>query len=164
MQYQTIKAGDIIASSPYAENGLLFHKSVILIISHDISGTSGVIVNKVISKVDSNTILKTLDLPSVQAIDFSIDLSVYFGGPVEPDKGILIHSSEYSSKAITKISPEISISADSRIIADILTEQGPTHKMMMLGYASWGPGQLIDEIKQDAWLVVPNNKESNFYT
>jgi putative transcriptional regulator len=164
MEYKIIKAGDIIVSSPYAENGLIFHKSVILIISHDKTGTSGVLVNKLISKVDSNTILKTLNLPIIKGIDFPVNLSVYFGGPIEPEKGILIHSNDYIGQPIARVTEEISISADSKIIADILALQGPKHKMMVLGYAGWRPGQLMDEIKHDDWLVLTNKEEENLHS
>ena len=62
MQYKTIKSGDIIVSSPYMNKGLVFNKSVILIMSHDKNGTSGVIINKLLNNLNGDEIIKSLQM------------------------------------------------------------------------------------------------------
>jgi putative transcriptional regulator len=167
VEYQTIKAGDILVSSPFIENSLMFHNSVILIISHDKTGTSGVIVNKVISKVNSKVILKTLDLKDTKGQEFPLDISVYFGGPVDSERGVLLHSTDYVGEPMMQITAEIALSSDAKIIKDILGDKGPKHKILALGYAAWEPGQLMEEIKDNSWIILPNrleddSKSSNF--
>ncbi len=60
-----------------------------------------------------------------------------------------------------QITKEISISADFKIVTDILNHHGPKHKMLVIGYVGWGPGQLMDEIKKDDWLVLPDKLEED---
>lgn len=161
VKYQIIKAGDILISSPFVENSLMFHKSVILIISHNKSGTAGIIVNKHISKINSKVILNTIKLSKSKEMDFPLDISVYFGGPVDSERGIILHSTDYIGKPMIKVSKEISISSDVEIISDILENKGPKHKMLILGYAAWEPGQLVEEIRNNSWLILPNNIEED---
>ena len=158
MEYKTIKPGDIIVSSPYANNGLVFSKSVIYIISHDKNGTSGVIVNKLLNNIESDIILKSLQIPlekeEPKNFNISASLPVYFGGPIEQEKGIILHTSDYKGTPLVKINSEIYISADGKIIADIASGKGPANKILILGYASWLTGQLIAEIKRSDWLLL----------
>ena len=51
LKYKNIEPGDIIVSSPYTDKGIVFNKSVILIMSHDKNGTSGIIINKLLNKL-----------------------------------------------------------------------------------------------------------------
>lgn len=164
MQYQAIKIGDIIVSSPHADNGAIFNKTVILIIAHDKAGTSGVIVNRMISNIDGNSILKTLNLPIYKDLSLKVTLPVHFGGPVEPEKAIIIHSDDYISPIANSITNEILFSSDVRIITDILLNKGPNHKLMMLGYTAWTPGQLMEEIKDNSWLILPDLQKSSSLT
>ena len=162
MKYQSIKAGDIIVSTPHAENGVVFHKSVILIISHDKKGTSGVMVNKLISNVDGETVLNAINLPALKRAEVAIKLSVYFGGPVEPEKGMIIHTNDYVGENSNRINSDLLISGDEKIITDIILENAPAKKLMILGYAGWSPGQLMEEIKDNDWIVLPDNNEENY--
>lgn len=155
LEHKIIAPGDIIISSPYADTGIIFSKSVIYIISHDHTGTSGVIINKILNKVDSRTITKVLNLENK---DHKVvgTLPVYFGGPVEQEKGILLHSSDYNKNSLNYGDEEILINIDTQILQDIVSGTGPLHKMFILGYTSWAPNQLLDEIKRDDWLLPVN--------
>lgn len=158
MHYQTIKPGTIIATTPFTEAETMFNKAVILITEHDKNGTKGLIINKLINKIDSRTILKSLGVPEVKDLKTTINFPLHAGGPVEPDKGLILHSGEYTERVLLKINEEFSITADSRIIVDVLFDKGPIHKMMILGHAAWIAGQLEDEIKNDFWVVLPDDK------
>ena len=170
LKYQTIKAGDIIVSSPYVDKGMVFNKSVILIMLHDQNGTSGIIINKMLNVLKDEEIQNSLHLSKSSKNDNTIvkennstsnTLSVYFGGPIEQEKGIIIHNSGYKSSSV-KLSPGISISTSARILKDIISNNGPTHKMLVLGYSGWSSGQLMEEIKRNDWLLLlDKNKESD---
>lgn len=164
-KYQTIKAGDIIVSTPHASNGMIFDKSVVLILSHDKFGTSGVIINKVLNNLKGKEILSSLNLTGIKRKAKEIykdsDLPVCLGGPVEQDKGILIHSNDYKSKTRVKINSEIYVNTSVEIVEDILSGKGPEHKVMILGYASWEDGQLASEIKRNEWFVLPDFLKNN---
>lgn len=161
LKYKNIEPGDIIVSSPYTDKGIVFNKSVILIMSHDKNGTSGIIINKLLNKLSGKEILNSLQLSSSKGIvkkkdkvESSSSLSVFFGGPLDQEKGIILHSEDYKNSPSIEIVPKIQISTSSQIIADIISSQGPIHKMLVLGYASWSAGQLMDEIKRDDWLIL----------
>jgi putative transcriptional regulator len=164
LQYQKIKPGDIIVSSPHVDHGKIFSKSVIFIMSHDKTGTSGVICNKLMSKLDGQEILDSLQISKLAKemkgqVNKSATLPVYFGGPVEQEKGIILHSSDYPSGSLMRITPKISASTNSEIVTDIAQGKGPKHTMLVLGYASWKDNQLMEEIQRNDWLLLLQNDE-----
>lgn len=150
-----IEPGDIIISSPYADTGIVFSKSVIYIISHDHTGTSGVIINKILNKVDNETISKVLNLENKDHKTIA-SLPVYFGGPIEQEKGVLLHSSDYSKNSLACGDEEILINVDGEVLQDMVAGSGPLHKMFILGYTSWGSDQLLSEVKRGDWLLPIN--------
>lgn len=193
MSYINLKPGDLIISSPFTENDLIFHKSVILITTHDRNGTSGIVINKVIGKVNRNEIMKGLKLSFEQNLSLSeqnllkevskptlitnqqnnispekmsetstSNINIIFGGPVDSEKGVILHSNDYINSPIIKISSELSISSDTKIILDILSNAGPKFVYMVLGFCAWQASQLVDEIKKNEWVILPlNTKSSN---
>lgn len=149
-----IKKGDIIISSPYADTGIVFSKSVIYIIEHDESGTSGVIINKLLTNLDKKSISKALNtVEKNHNNQIKNDLPIYFGGPVEQEKGIILHSSDYRKNSLTELDKDVLVNIDSHIIEDIIAGIGPIHKMLILGYTAWSPNQLLMEIKRNDWLL-----------
>lgn len=164
VEYQTISPGSIIVSTPSTDKGIIFNKSVIMIISHDKRGTSGIIVNKLLNVLHGEEIGKSLYLPTDDKKEESItiednaNLPVFFGGPVEQDRGIILHSGDYKFSSSVKVTDDVCISTSSEIINDILSNNGPKNKMLVLGYASWVPNQLASEIKRNDWLLVLDEK------
>lgn len=162
VDYQTIKAGDILVSTPNSSKGMLYSKSVILIISSDKNGSSGVIVNKILNTLEGKEINESLHINKNKIIKDTITINdearlpVFFGGPVEQERGIIIHSEEDTIGPKINISPGIFISTNAKIINDIALDKGPLHKMLILGYVSWTADQLSNEIKQDNWILLPN--------
>lgn len=161
LSYQEISAGDVIVSSPTSSNLGIFEKSAILIISHNKTGTAGMIINKMLSTIDGEVVLKAKSPNNANdESEIKPNLPVYFGGPVEQDKGIIVHSEDYKGDPILSLSNGIVLSADLKIMSDIMSGNGPKQKMLMLGYASWRPGQLIQEINNNDWLLLLRNKQS----
>lgn len=187
MSYTSLKPGDLIIRSPYTEQDLVYHKSVILIITHNASGTSGVIINKVLSKMDTKDILhgfientkvtnpedlKKNELSSKSKINkFFLDLmeldqdiikenelKIIFGGPVEPERGFMIHSNDYINKRAIQISADLSMSADTKILVDIILGKGPENGFLCLGYCSWQASQIIEEIKNNEWIILSSQE------
>ncbi len=169
LDYQTIKAGDILVSSPNSNNGLIFNKSVILMLSNDKNGSSGIIINKLLNILEGKEINDSLHINKNKIIkdstklDDNARLPVFFGGPIEQEKGIIIHSDEYVGGPTIKITPGALISTNSKIIQDIALNKGPLYKMLVLGYAGWAMDQLNNEIKKDDWILVPNRELSPIF-
>ncbi len=89
--------------------------------------------------------------------------TIYFGGPVMIERGIVLHSSEYTSEGTMKISDLFSLTSQKNILKKIHKEIGPTHYKLMLGHAGWGKGQLEREIKNGDWLMLDSNPEFIFH-
>jgi putative transcriptional regulator len=80
---------------------------------------------------------------------------LHWGGPVEPGRGFVLHSSEYSSVSTEPVSPGIAFSVDNTILTDMVSGHGPEEHLLVLGYAGWAAGQLESELRRDDWLIVP---------
>jgi len=165
--YQHIKPGDLLISSPYADIGQVFNKTVILIISHNENGSTGIIINRILNHVNNESVKKALQQHNINIDQNQFDISnvaIYFGGPVEPEKGVMVHSGDYQKNTFIRINDSVFINNDLNILSDIAEKRGPKHNLMVLGYASWNKDQLLNEIKQNSWILLANKPEyNNFY-
>lgn len=131
-----------------------FAKSLVYICEHNDRGALGIIVNRPIDmtlgKLFERVELK-LDNPALS------NQPVYFGGPVQTDRGFVLHRPAGEWQSNLKVNDEIAM-ASSRDILLSMAEQGtPTDVLVTLGFAGWSAGQLEDEILQNAWLSVEAN-------
>lgn len=127
-----------------------FERSVIYMCAHSASGAMGLIVNKPIEGLGFQDLLQRLDLPVSEHVPNS---PVLFGGPVETERGFVLHSGEYKGAESTlPISPEISLTATVEILRAISEGRGPRHATFALGYAGWSPGQIESEIQGNGWV------------
>lgn len=139
---------------------LRFEHSVIFLCSHSAEGAMGLIVNKPAEDVRLSHLLEQLDIKPDQP---AMDMTVYFGGPVESARGFVLHSPDYQSNLQSlAVSDEFSMTATLDILEDIATGSGPDRALMLLGYAGWGPGQLEDEISMNGWLNAEANTDLVF--
>lgn len=131
-----------------------FSQAVIYLCEHTADGAMGLIINH------------PLDIPLSQIFEqFEMgyspkmgEQSLLSGGPVQVDRGFVLHrSGSRQWESTLAISREVSLTASSDIIADIAEEKGPNDLIITLGYAGWGPGQLEDELAENAWLTVPGD-------
>ena len=95
---------------------------------------------------------------------YKLDNKVYLGGPVSPGAIFILHSPEKSWKDTLKVSDEIFMTTSPDAIKDIAKGEGPQDFIITLGYTGWGPGQLNDEISENAWLTYPEDYSLIFKT
>ena len=131
-----------------------FSKSLLYICEHNEEGAMGIIINRPI-KLGLNDILEQLDFePSSEQ-----QQPIYWGGPVQEERGFIIHSSkgksEESWESSLIISDEIRLTTSKDIIKAISEDKGPNQFMIALGYAGWGDGQLEQELAENTWLSCP---------
>jgi len=130
-----------------------FEHAVVFMAQHSDKGAMGLMVNKPAPDLRLTDVLEKVaqgDTPPQH------DLGVHIGGPVETGRGFVLHSDEYASPIETlKVRPGFAMTATVDILEDIAAHKGPENALLMLGYAGWGPGQLEQEIAQNAWLVAP---------
>ncbi len=139
-----------------------FEKSVIFLCAHSEEGALGLIVNKPSREIRFSNLLEQLDL---EVGDTSRDIRVHFGGPVENERGFVLHSADYAAEAATlRVSDKFGMTATLDVLEDIAKGNGPSMALLALGYSGWGPGQLEDEILQNGWLTCEANDSLVFGT
>ena len=142
-------------------NDPIFKKSLIYVCSHDQEGAMGLIINKPISdlklKKEADSILRETQLYQINPTP-----NVYFGGPVDLNMGIILHPLDYMTKKTIKISNQVGVTSDSKILNDIVMGKGPSMFRFSIGYAGWSTGQLEDEFQNGDWLIVPSHSEMIF--
>ena len=132
-----------------------FSRSLVYICEHNEDGAMGILINRPI-KLGLNDILEQLDFePS------STSQPIYWGGPVQEDRGFIVHSSTTKSEAPWEssllIGEGIRLTTSKDIMKAIAQNEGPEHFVIALGYAGWGGGQLEQELAENTWLCSPAN-------
>ena len=136
-----------------------FSHTVTFICEHNADGALGVVINRP-SDLRLKLLLEHLDL---EARDQAIaDTPIYSGGPVQPDRGFVLHEPVGNWEATLKVSDDIGITASRDILSAIADGKGPQHSLIALGYAGWGAGQLEREIVDNAWLNGPADEQIVF--
>ena len=130
-----------------------FERAVILVCAHNAEHAMGLTVNH---PVEGLTLPTLLDKLGVEAdIQLPEDL-VLLGGPVESERGFVLHTDDYTCPSSSIDVAEGVQMTPTREVLEALASHNrrPRHATLALGYAGWGPGQLDAEIQQNAWLSV----------
>ncbi len=112
----------------------------------------GLVVNSPLD-IPLSQVFEQLEISSSSKIG---DQALLSGGPVQTDRGFVLHRpAERKWESTLAISSDICLTASKDIISDIAQERGPNDLIITLGYSGWGPGQLEEELVNNAWLTVP---------
>ena len=87
---------------------------------------------------------------------------VHVGGPVQPSRGFVLHSSDYVQDSTLVINEQFALTATVDVLRAIATGSGPERRVLALGYAGWDAGQLDAEIQSNGWLFAPADPEIVF--
>src|SRR5713226_9459695 len=134
-----------------------FARTLIYICAHSSEGAMGIVVNQPASNIKFPDLLVQLDVISdtdlIQLPASAGTVQVLKGGPVEPGRGFVLHSSDYFIENSTlPIDEHVCLTATLEILKAIAVGTGPQNAMLALGYAGWAPGQLETEIQSNGWL------------
>jgi len=136
-----------------------FSRSVTLLCQHNEEGAIGITVNRQ-SGFTLGELLFQLNIScEIQEISSVIVLE---GGPVSPDHGFVVHTSVDGFDSSIRINDDIMVTTSRDILSAIAAGNGPQKYLVALGYAGWGDGQLEWEMRQNAWLSVPADKNILF--
>lgn len=134
-----------------------FDKSVIYICSHTPDGTMGLVVNKQKSDI---IIADLLDDIGIEGSSRMADHPVLHGGPVDIDRGFVLHTADYYNDGTSlRISETLALTSTRDALEALTSADGPDLAVLAVGYSGWSGGQLEREIAQNAWMVI-DGKES----
>lgn len=136
-----------------------FARTVIFMCAHNQNGAMGLVINRLVGAI---TFPDLLDQLGIQKTEDAEEIRVHFGGPVESGRGFVLHSSDYNQDSTLEVDSKVALTATIDILRDIATGSGPRQRLMALGYAGWGPGQLDLEIQDNGWLHVEADDELIF--
>ena len=139
--------------------GTYFGNTLTYICDHNDQGTLGLMINRP-TDITLTEFLVQFDC----ATNVAADLVVLEGGPVQQERGFVLHSTDVQTTGSTPIGNDLLLTASREILEIIGTGDGPKHFMVALGYAGWGEGQLEHELANNAWLTVPASNEILFDT
>ena len=140
--------GKFLISSPNI-NDNVFKRSLIYIISDNEDGSMGIIVNKPAHKVNLPSLLGENIKDIVQ------QPQVYYGGPVELDKGFILHTNDYKKdKDQIILSKGLVLSSDFSTVKEIVKGNGPSKSILAIGYTGWSSFQLHAELKKSDWFEL----------
>lgn len=130
-----------------------FERSVVLMCAHDEHHAMGIIVNKPLVDIEMGDLLEQLEIVPENSVG---GRPVYFGGPVQTDRGLVLHSLDYRIDTTLEICRGVGLTTTREILADIAAageavRAAPGQFLLAIGYAGWGAGQLEEEIAVNAW-------------
>jgi putative transcriptional regulator len=134
-----------------------FARSVIYVCAHSTEGAMGIVVNQPASHISFADLLVQLEvIPAAELIELprrAGGVKVLKGGPVDTQRGFVLHSSDFFIENSTlPIDEGICLTATLDILKAIARGEGPQSAVLALGYAGWAPGQLENEIQHNGWL------------
>ena len=158
--------GQMLIASPAMQDER-FARSVIYMCAHSSEGAMGIVVNHPAPHISFADLLVKLDvIPAKEKIQLPPQaggVTVLKGGPVETERGFVLHSADFFIENSTlPIDKCICLTATLDILKAIARGDGPESAVLALGYAGWAPGQLENEINQNGWLHCSADSELIF--
>jgi putative transcriptional regulator len=129
-----------------------FAQTVTLVCEHSERGALGIIINRPLT-MDLGEVFEQLGLDASQS--HVSRQSVLLGGPVQTDRGFVLHSPGGGFESTLPVSEKLHLTTSRDILDALATGHGPERAIVALGYAGWEAGQLEDEMARNAWLTVP---------
>src|SRR3974390_3230704 len=134
-----------------------FARTLIYVCAHSSEGAMGIVVNQLAADINFPDLLVKLDvIPAAERIQLprrAGTIKVLKGGPVETQRGFVLHSADFFIENSTlPIDEGICLTATLDILKAIARDEGPASAVLALGYAGWAPGQLETEIQHNGWL------------
>jgi putative transcriptional regulator len=129
-----------------------FARGVTLLCQHGEGGAMGLLINR-LSEYRLGDVLAQMDLYSELA-EVS-DAPVLIGGPVQPERGFVLHTPGGEWDSSFQISDALSVTTSRDILVAMAAGEGPQHAVVALGYSGWTPGQLEQALRDNTWLTAP---------
>ncbi len=141
----------------------VFGGTVVYLCEHNANGALGVIVNKA-TDMTMEVLLERIDLKlEILASRVPVgDKPVMFGGPVQVERGFVLHAPHGSYSSMMKVTDDIALTTSKDVLEAVAVGEGPGRLLVALGCAGWSAGQLEEEIARNGWLTVPASPDILF--
>jgi|SRR5699024_4113957 len=136
-----------------------FEQSLAFIAEHNDEGAMGLVVNKPCD-LSINDVLGQMNIDA----DITPDRPVYWGGPVQPERGFVLHRDDGDWESTLHMEHGLAITTSKDILEAIGNGCGPADYLITLGYAGWSDGQLENEMLDNSWLTAPADAQIIFTT
>lgn len=138
-----------------------FHHSVTYICEHNAQGALGITINRPMN-LNLGDIFDQLNLE--RSPDISESAPILLGGPVQPERGFVIHNPKGQWDSSMETGDQIQVTTSRDVLQAMARGEGPDQAIVALGYAGWTAGQLELEVVENAWLTVQSSPEILFET
>ena len=138
-----------------------FEGAVVYVCEHGAKGALGLVINR-----PTDLTLERL----FDKIDLKLEIApwrdspVFYGGPVQTERGFVLHQPRGEYNSSLNVSDEIALTTSKDVLEALAGGVGPSRMMVTLGYSGWGKGQLEHEIGENAWLTVAADPQIIFDT
>ncbi len=149
-----------LAPSPPDDDN--FKQATIFLCAHDEKGAMGLIVNDKMPNIDFEQLLIKLKIE--RGDGRSVKMPVLRGGPLDSSRGFVLHSKDFNRKDTIDVNDRFSVTGTMDALKAIADGTGPNDAIFMLGYSSWGAGQLETELKENSWIIVDADSDIIFNT
>jgi len=139
-----------------------FKKSVVYLCEHDEDGAMGFIINFPV-KLTLQELLNNVETINHQP-EPPLTNTVYLGGPLELERGFVLHSPLNDNSQSTELNKQLMMSNSNSVLSTLGTDEEPDKYMVTLGYASWSSGQLEQEMNDNHWLTIESENDIIFNT
>ena len=153
--YSSVKNYFLVATQKMTDPR--FKNTVIIMLENDEKGAWGIVINKPLTSIPLGSLIyKSRDATNKQKELYNVKIPVYWGGPVNENNILILHSHEYKNETTINYK-NISISSDYNILFEIADNKGPKKTLVIVGISSWGEGQLEGEMEREGWTLSEIN-------
>ncbi|MGE5129321.1 MAG: YqgE/AlgH family protein [Sphingomonadaceae bacterium] len=128
-----------------------FARTLTYVCEHNDQGALGIVVNRPID-MTMQALFERLSL-TLRHSELA-DAPVFFGGPVQTDRGFVLHAPAGNWQSTLRVREAIGLTTSKDVLEAVGRGEGPAKILVTLGYAGWSAGQLEHELSQNAWLTV----------
>ncbi|GAA0341809.1 YqgE/AlgH family protein [Bowmanella denitrificans] len=137
-----------------------FSRSLTYICEHNEQGAMGIVINQP-TGLHLKEMLMQVD-ESIKVDEDKAEQIVLAGGPVSPDRGFILHSTQPGWASSLELTSEIMVTTSKDILNVLGNSKAPDKCLVALGYAGWSAGQLEEEIQRNSWLLIEADTELLF--
>lgn len=137
----------------------IFGGTVVYLCEHNHNGALGVVINKP-TDMTMDVLFDRINLKleirpdTPDAMPELYRRPVMFGGPVQVERGFVLHSTAEKYSSTLQVTDEVALTTSKDVLEAVAHGNGPQRVLVTLGCSGWSPGQLEGEIGRNGWLTV----------